>query len=556
MSKIKRKGLHLNSSLTANAVITNKQIYGANHIVVEGAGSIICDTVMNYIYYLTEEVVALAARTNGDIHAPSGHPEDEKGNFISAGHPMATQQNFIGGVCNNYRINGDRLVRDIAINPEIANRSTDGKEIIRRIDNNEDTDTSTGLLLSLEESEGIGKDGEPYKWIARNMELDHDAILLNERGAATSLQGVGMFANAKGDEFLVDEYTINASLPAMNLPLAPGDYVWNETEALARIKTFTNSTDKPSSNFRRFFFNFDQSKVESFDSYKNLFADIIDGVPHAVKSPVESVINNENAKKYNERFTGNSSGFINKTWEVIKSSFMGNRDLSHDEIDDKIHKKLNEGRSDNMRHLWPFRTFDTKFVYRSDNDTMLMQSFALVDGNIVFIGQPVEVEHVEDFIPVTNNKDGDSVMRTKILTALNAAKVKTEGLDDDALLAAYNKLGESQGGGNESQNDDLKTDGVMTLLDITKAVNAAVKPLQDQINANTEKELEEVAKKVGELDIGITEEAAKIMGVNACKSVLAKNGFTAFNSSGGYQNQHQNNSEALTSIDMPMAKEG
>ena len=202
--KFKRKGLHLNSNLLANAVITNKSIYGADHIVVEGAGSIIADTVMNGIYYPRDEVEKLAANTTGDIHAPSGHPVDTAGNFISAGNPQAVHQNYVGAISTNYRMNGDRLVRDIAINPEIANQSVDGKEIIRRINAGEDTDTSTGLLLQLEEIKGIGNDGEPYDFIARNMELDHDALLLRERGAATRLQGVGMFANQLGDDFSID----------------------------------------------------------------------------------------------------------------------------------------------------------------------------------------------------------------------------------------------------------------------------------------------------------------------------------------------------------------
>jgi len=556
---LKRKALHLNSSLTANAIITNKEVYGANHIVIEGAGSIIADTVMNGIFYPRDEVIALANRTKADIHAPSGHPVDEDGNFISAGHPMATQQNFIGAISNNYRMNGDRLVRDISINPEIANRFSDGKEIIRRIENEEDTDTSTGLLLQLEEKSGVGNDGEPFKFIARNMELDHDAILIKERGAATSLQGVGMFANAKGDEFTVDEYTINASIPAMNLSLAPNDFVWNESEALARIKEFTNSKDKPSSNFRRFFLNFDQSNVDSFDSYTNLFADVINGVPHAVKAPIEAVKNNVNATAYNERFVNNKDGVISKAWNVIKSIFMSNKDLSHSDIENKIHEKLNEGRTGDIRHLWPMEIFDTKFVYRSDNDTLFMQSYALVDDDVVFIGERTEVERVVEFKTVSNN-NGDRIMREKVIKALNAANVNIEGLDDDAIFAKFESLNKQddenlteeeilkrkkeKGKGKKSEHNSL------TLDDITAVVNAAIKPLQDKIDANTDKELDNLVEQVEKLDIGISKEAAKTMGVNSCKDVLAKNGVTAFNSSGGYT-QHNNSEDGCSTLTLP-----
>lgn len=545
-NKLKRKALHLNSNLTANAVITNKSIYGADHIVVEGAGSIICDTVMNEIYYIKEEVVALANRTNSDIHAPSGHPVDEKGNFISAGHPMATQQNFIGGISNNYRMNGDRLVRDIAINPEIANRSDDGKEIIRRIDKNEDTDTSTGLLLNLEEKSGIGNDGEPYKFIARNMELDHDAILLRERGAATSLQGVGMFANSKGDEFDVDEYTINASFPAMQLPLAPADHVWNESAALARIKTFTNSDKKPSTNFRKFFLNFDQDNVDSFDSYTNLFADVIDGVPHAVKAPIESATNNANAQAYNQRFAANKDGFITKAINVLKSIFKGN-ELSHSDIHEAIFVKLNEGRQENRCNLWPMDVFQTSFVYRGENDTMFRQSYAIDGDDIVFIGERTEVERVVEYIPVTND-NGDRIMREKILKALNAAKVKTEGLDDDALFAAYNELNKAQKGDKDDQsqaNTELEK-----VLASVNTLTEKVDTIQTSLKTNADDELNALAKQVGELDKGITEDTAKTMGVNALKEFLAKSGVPAFNTSGGQQQQN-NSEDGCSSLTLP-----
>jgi len=39
-----------------------------------------------------------------------------------------------------------------------------------------------------------------YKHIARALEFDHDAILLDEQGAATPEQGVGMLVNAKGEK--------------------------------------------------------------------------------------------------------------------------------------------------------------------------------------------------------------------------------------------------------------------------------------------------------------------------------------------------------------------
>jgi hypothetical protein len=510
---------------------------------VEGAGSIIADTVMNRILYPRDELEALAARTNGDIHAPSGHPQDEKGNFIPAGHPMAAQQNFIGGISNNYRMNADRLVRDIAVNPEIANRSDDGKEIVRRINAREDTDTSTGLLLQLEEKSGIGADGEEFDFIARNMELDHDAILLRERGAATTLQGVGMFANSAGDEFSIDEVTVNESMIANNLPLAPSDHVWNEAEAIERIKAFTNSKDKPSSNFRRFFLNFDRKRVDEFSAYTNAFADIIDGKPHAVKQPLQQATNSDHAKAYLTRFETNNKGVLSKAWNVIKSIFVNKHELSHDQIQDKIFKKLNEGRLDDQRHLWPVEVFDDNFIYHDGNDKLFRQSYALVDDDVVFIGDRTEVERVVEYKTVTNN-NGDRIMREKILAALNAAKVKTDGLDDDALFAAYNDL--------TVKDDSQGSQDVEKLLSAVNALTGKVEGLETKLTANADKEQIELAGQVVKLDIGIDEEAAKAMSVNALNSVLAKNGTPAFNSSG--QPLQTNTKDSCSSLTLPTSK--
>src|SRR5690606_13959760 len=59
--------------------------------------------------------------------------------------------------------------------------------------------TSTGLLC---QREPAPKGAEGYQWIARNMQFDHDAILLDEPGAATPEQGVGMMVNGVAIEVI------------------------------------------------------------------------------------------------------------------------------------------------------------------------------------------------------------------------------------------------------------------------------------------------------------------------------------------------------------------
>lgn len=58
---------------------------------------------------------------------------------------------------------------------------------------------STGLLYSGIAANGESK-GKKYNEIATNMMFDHVAVLLDEPGAGTPSEGVGIFVNADGDE--------------------------------------------------------------------------------------------------------------------------------------------------------------------------------------------------------------------------------------------------------------------------------------------------------------------------------------------------------------------
>src|SRR5690606_31471243 len=58
--------------------------------------------------------------------------------------------------------------------------------------------TSTGIFLYRDTQ--VGNSAKGYTWIARNMEFDHDAILLDGPGAATPDDGVGMMVNSLIDD--------------------------------------------------------------------------------------------------------------------------------------------------------------------------------------------------------------------------------------------------------------------------------------------------------------------------------------------------------------------
>jgi hypothetical protein len=561
--------LQTRNKLTTNKdLVSRKEIRGKDHIVVSGVSHMIGDAVMNQIHYPAGETIKLSnSLGNKRIVMPSSHPTGDEGEFISASDPLALMSNFVGAFAFNFSMRGDRLISDIAIDPEVANRTDTGKQIINAIENGDPIDVSTGFFLNIEDEEGFGSDGEPFLGVASNLFLDHVAFLPNEIGAKNKFEGVGLHVNSaidndgNGMDTDIVELFTNASVPAMNLPLAPADHTWDETAAVGRVREFSKSTDKPSTNYRKFFLAFDQDDAENFGAYRLPFVDIIDSKPMAVKAAIDNakarlnqtqISDDDKAsalsaiESYQAKFDNSEpkANVLSKAWNVIKSIFVNKHELSHDQIQDKIFKKLNEGRLDDQRHLWPVEVFDDNFIYHDGNDKLFRQSYAMVDDDVVFVGDRTEVERVVEYKTVTNN-NGDRIMREKILAALNAAKVKTEGLDDDALFAAYNDLTvkeDSKG----SQNDGL------TLEDLTKAINAAVKPLKEQLTANADKEQSELASQVVKLDIGIDEEAAKAMSVNALNSVLAKNGTPAF-SSAGYQHQ-VNTKDSCSSLTLPTSK--
>ena len=497
-ANISKKNMHVGK-------VNGKDLH-AEYFVIENVSHMISGAVMNGLRYgdkIFDKLSDNLMKSNARIPAPLSHPSDDKGNFVDANDPITFSSHNIGAFDTDWRVSGDKLVSNTYIPVDSINNSKEGNEWLSdRVNNKQAIDRSTGLYLNVEESEGYGSDGEPYYGdVTEIFELNHSAILNPdvEPGAKNNGEGVGMFTNSKGLGIEIEEVDIqiNASTPALKLPLAPESHVFNESIALNNIKSYTNSTEKPSTSYRKFFLNFDQSNVDSFDSYNNLFADVIDGVPHAIKSQVSNV-ENEHAKAYVNRFNSE----MNNNTSVVKSAI------------NKLFKLINGTET---------KENNTDFVYRGENGKLYMQQYNCNDSELVFFGEAVEVVKIaNEYKPIINN-NGDRIMRDKILAALTAANVQTEGLDDDALFAAYNDLNDHSGEDKTVAN----TDEIKIL--ISEAVTNAVKPLQEQLNANTNKELSDARNFVASMNKGIDQEMADTMTLEHCNKYLAANGHVALN---------------------------
>lgn len=187
--------------LVNSAEIRREKRNGRDVIIVPSA-TMPDDVVMNGILYPAAEI-AKSFKSLERTPAPLGHPEIN-GRFVSASDPEGLNQSWIGAWNENVRQEKGRVRLDKVIDVEIANRSEGGKAVLSAIDKGAPVHTSTGLLCILDAANG---DVE-HNFTARDIVFDHDAILLDEDGAATPEQGVGMMVNASGQEIEV----INCSL--------------------------------------------------------------------------------------------------------------------------------------------------------------------------------------------------------------------------------------------------------------------------------------------------------------------------------------------------------
>ncbi|GLT08000.1 hypothetical protein ACFQFQ_14650 [Sulfitobacter porphyrae] len=161
------------------------------------------DTVLNNILYPKDELESSYAGLNR-TPAPYGHPV-LNGNFAPAKDPEAMARTSIFAWNENARWDGDRIALDVVIDEARAKESENGRRVLDAIASESPIATSTGLLCDLEAATG-----KPYEGIARNIEWDHVAILLDETPAIAPEQGVGIFVNsASGSEKIK---VINSSL--------------------------------------------------------------------------------------------------------------------------------------------------------------------------------------------------------------------------------------------------------------------------------------------------------------------------------------------------------
>lgn len=180
----------INIRSLANTKAARKVKRNGRDLVIVPSATLPDNVVMNGIRYPAEEIEK-SYKTLERTPAPFGHPT-VNGMFVSAKDPEGINVGYVGAWNENVRRENGRVFLDKVIDVEVANRSENGKRLLEAIDAGKPVHTSTGLLANLIET---GED-DP-KWAVCDIFFDHDAILLDEEGAATPSQGVGMFVNGQ-----------------------------------------------------------------------------------------------------------------------------------------------------------------------------------------------------------------------------------------------------------------------------------------------------------------------------------------------------------------------
>ncbi|URM24043.1 DUF2213 domain-containing protein [Leclercia adecarboxylata] len=435
---MKLSSIHVKSLAINASNISTTTINGQEHYVIRGAVPIVDDIVMNGGLYPAEEINNSYQTMEGKL-MPLPHPMVD-GKYVSANDPRAINAYHVGAWAQNVSKSGDQVVMDVYINKAVAETKSDGKRLINRLDemisgtNTDPIHLSTGLLTNKEKKSGESK-GKKHSWIARNMQFDHIAILLDEPGAGTPEEGVGMFVNADGQEGEV------------------------ETASL----------------------------IDAANSLKD--------------------------------------GLLNK----VKFFLTHNSDASFDEIYQMLREAIRApSGSDVYRYVvtvWP-----DKFIYEEGNK-LFQQKYLIDDSTVTLVGEPIEVVRKPTEYEVKTNGE-QNPMKEKMIAALNAAGVTTEGLTDDQVWDAYNEqMKKSASDDKKDGGDDIDDAGKSKKKEPAanseempawaKVLTEQVTALNSQINANAETEKGNMRAAV-KAKFGMTDVAVNALDGEPLKELFAQ----------------------------------
>ena len=187
------KATRVNITRVLNTKAMKKTKRNGRDVIIVPSATLPDDVIMNRIKYPKDEIKKSFMGLE-KAPAPLGHPM-VNGKFVSAKSPEGINLGWVGAWNENVRQENGRVKLDKVIDIEVANRTEEGKRVLKAIEEGKPIHTSTGLVGMLNKVEGQ----KDHDAVLSDMEFDHDAILLDFAGAATPEQGVGIFVNSEGE---------------------------------------------------------------------------------------------------------------------------------------------------------------------------------------------------------------------------------------------------------------------------------------------------------------------------------------------------------------------
>ena len=239
----------VNLSVTVNSAAIRIEVHNGRKHLVLPSYTLPDDVIMNGGLYPHDEIEAAYNSLEGTF-APLSHPV-LNGQFIPAGQPEAINAHHIGAFNRNVERRDNRIYVEKWVDIEYAQNSAGGRELLDRVNYDAETETLVGTPGPVHTSTGIflhqdfTANGEGYKWTARKMIFDHDAILLNEQGAATPDQGVGLLVNSRVEDAVpLKANAVLAELSYGNLQRMLSDAAtkrWGGQDKWAWVEDFDNT---------------------------------------------------------------------------------------------------------------------------------------------------------------------------------------------------------------------------------------------------------------------------------------------------------------------------
>lgn len=181
--------------------ITNKLARKPGKATIGGTEYVVAPVVMinegvlpgsqGAIYYPSTVVGQRTHRWN-NIPVTLGHPEDSKGNKISARSPKVADRYTVGYVFNVHRV-GKKLKGQAYLDRKLMQQRAPAT--LRQIEQGRPVELSTGLYTSTVAANGQ-HNGKRYTQKLVGYEPDHLAILIDQEGACSLKDGCGVNTNS------------------------------------------------------------------------------------------------------------------------------------------------------------------------------------------------------------------------------------------------------------------------------------------------------------------------------------------------------------------------